>query len=60
MKTIITIILFIYSFQNYNNDANITMTKEELFDIMNAGIKIPFVSEAHLKMTQLSNKAMQI
>ena len=60
MKTIITIILFIYSFQNYNNDANITMTEEELFNIMNAGIKIPFASEAHLKMTQLSNKAMQI
>ena len=36
------------------------MTEEELFDIMNAGIKIPFASEAHLKMTQLSNKAMQI
>ena len=36
------------------------MTEEELFNIMNAGIKIPFASEAHLKMTQLSNKAMQI
>ena len=36
------------------------MTEEELFKIMNSGTKIKFASEAHLKMTQLSNRAMEI
>ena len=60
MRAIIIILLFIFSAQNYNNDANITMTEEELFKIMNSGTKIKFASEAHLKMTQLSNRAMKI
>ena len=60
MRAIIIILAILYSYQNYNNDANITMTKEELFKIMNSGTKIKFASEAHLKMTQLSNRAMKI
>ena len=60
MKTIIILILIIFSIQNYNNNENITMTEEELFKIMNSGTKIKFASEAHLKMTQLSNEAMKI
>lgn len=60
MKSIILSLLFIYTLQNYNNNENISMTEEELFKIMNSGTKIKFGSEAHLKMTQLSNKAMKI
>ena len=60
MKIVIILFLFIYTLQNYNNNENITMTEEELFAIMNSGTKIKFGSEAHLKMTQLSNRAMQI
>ena len=60
MRFSILLILFIYSIQNYNNNENITMTEEELFKIMNSGTKIKFASEAHLKMTQLSNEAMKI
>jgi len=60
MKIIIFVIFFIYTFQNYNNIENINMTEAELFEIMNSGKKIKFGSEAHLKMTQLSNKAMKI
>ena len=60
MRNIIFLILFIYSINNYNNNQNITMTEEELFKIMNSGTKIKFASEAHLKMTQLSNEAMKI
>ena len=60
MKTIIILILVIFSIQNYNNNENITMTEEELFKIMNSGTKIKFGSEAHLKMTQLSNRSMKI
>ena len=60
MKIVIVLLLLIETFQNYNNNANITMTEEELFKIMNSGTKIKFGSEAHLKMTQLSNKAMKI
>ena len=60
MKSIILSLLFIYILKNYNNNENISMTEEELFKIMNSGTKIKFGSEAHLKMTQLSNKAMKI
>ena len=60
MRNIIFLILFVYSINNYNNNQNITMTEEELFKIMNSGTKIKFASEAHLKMTQLSNRAMEI
>ena len=60
MKILIFFICILYSFQNYNNVQEITMSEEELFNIMNSGIKIKFASEAHLKMTQLSNEAMKI
>ena len=60
MKIIIATILLVYTCQNYNNNAKITMTEEELFKIMNSGTKIKFGSEAHLKMTQLSNRSMKI
>ena len=60
MKIVIVLLLLIETFQNYNNNANITMTEEKLFKIMNTGIKIKFGSEAHLKMTQLSNRSMKI
>ena len=60
MKIFIISLLIIKTFQNYNNNANIAMTDEELFKIMNSGTKIKFASEAHLKMTQLSNRAMKI
>ena len=60
MKILIFFICILYSFQNYNNVQEITMSEEELFNIMNSGIKIKFASEAHLKMTQLSNEAMRI
>ena len=50
----------VFSFQNYNNNQEISMTEEELFNLMNSGTKIKFASEAHLKMTQLSNEAMRI
>ena len=59
MKIFIISLLIIKTFQNYNNNANITMTDEELFKIMNTGTKIKFASEANLKMTQLSNRAMK-
>ena len=50
----------VFSFQNYNNNQEISLTEEELFNLMNSGTKIKFASEAHLKMTQLSNEAMRI